>query len=157
MSRLLLRSKKKFLCPSGGNILIDFPSKATPSLKDWLMDQYRILLLNECPIPKTDVILATVLDEKGNFPGDTISFSRASHLLDDEPEVLEHLNAIRQVMEVQLQYGIINNALISIEDIPLEKKGNLCGCVCPGCGQPLVARLGAKKAAPLWTSTRRNL
>lgn len=51
----------------------------------------------------------------------------------------------QQPLDTQLQYGVINGALISIEEIPLEKKGLRCGCICPSCGQPLVARLGKKR------------
>lgn len=109
------------------------------------MDHYHISLLNHQPIPQTDVILATVLDESSRFPGNAISFSRACHLLSDEPLVTKYLETIRQTMDIQLQYGIIDNTLISIEDIPREKYGLRCGCTCPGCGQPLSARLGEIK------------
>lgn len=145
MRRLLLHSKKKFFCPYSGNILIEYPKESAQSLQDWLIDHYHLSLLNQQPIPQTDVILATVLDESGRFPGNAISFSRVSHMLDDEPLVLEHLESIRQTMDIQLQYGITNNTLVSIEDIPRERNGLRCGCSCPGCGQPLIARLGEKK------------
>ena len=35
--------------------------------------------------------------------------------------------------------------LVSIDDIPLEKRGLACGCHCPNCNQPLVAKLGYNK------------
>lgn len=145
MGHLLLHSKKKFLCPYNGKILLEYPKGTTQSLQDWLMDHYHISLLNHQPIPQTDVILATVLDESSRFPGNAISFSRACHLLSDEPLVTKYLETIRQTMDIQLQYGIIDNTLISIEDIPREKYGLRCGCTCPGCGQPLSARLGEIK------------
>ena len=145
MYRLLLYSKKKFLYPSSGNILIEYHSKPSQTLYDWLKTHYRVSLLKDTLIPETNVIFATVIDEQNFFPGDTVSFTCAFHMLEEEPKVINYLDAIRQTTEVQLQYGIIDSKLVSIEEIPVEKKGLRCACTCPGCGQPLIARLGEKK------------
>ena len=145
MSRLLLYSNKKFLCPYRGTILIDHPNNSNQILQDWLMGNYHVSLLKALPIPETDVIFVTVIDEQGHFPGDSVSFTRATNLLKNEPVVIDYLKAARKTTEVQLQYGILDDRLISIEDIPKEKYGLRCGCICPGCKQPLIARLGEHK------------
>lgn len=145
MDRVLLYSKKKFLRRYGDEILAEYYGEDDGSLREWLDERYNVSLLDEKRIPGTNVIFATVIDEKGLYPGDAITFSHAVHLLDGEQIVIDYLESIRHFMEVRLQYGLINNELVSIEDIPPEKRGLRCGCVCPGCGQPLIARLGERK------------
>ena len=141
MSRLLLYSNKKFLCPYSEKILIEYPSNVKQPMQEWLMSNFHVNLLNATPIPESDVTFATVMDEKGHFPGEPISFARTRNLLEDEPVVIEYLKAVRKTIEIQLQYGILGDKLVSIEDIPKENYGLRCGCVCPGCGGALVARL----------------
>ena len=141
MSRLLIYSNKKFLCPYSGKILIEYPSNSKRPMQVWLMSNFHVSLLHATPIPESDVSFVTVVDEQGHFPGEAISFARASNLLEDEPVVVEYLKATRKTIEVRLQYGILGDKLVSIEDIPKEKYGLSCGCVCPGCGGALVARL----------------
>ena len=141
MSRLLLYSNKKFLCPYSRKILIEYPNNSKQPLQEWLMSNFHVNLLNATPIPESDVRFVTVMDKQSHFPGEAISFARASNLLEDEPVVIEYLKAARKTIEVQLQYGILGDKLVSIEDIPKEKYGLRCGCVCPGCGGALVARL----------------
>jgi hypothetical protein len=114
-------------------------------VQEWLMSNFHVNLLNATPIPGSDVTFATVMDEYGHFPGDSISFTRAINLLEDESVVIEYLKTTRQTIEVQLQYGILGGKLVSIEDIPKEKYGRRCGCTCPGCGRALVARLKGSK------------
>ena len=145
MSRLLLYSSKKFLCPYSGKILIEHPNNSNQTLQGWLMGKYHVSLLKAMPIPETDVIFVTVIDEQGRFPGDSVSFTRATNLLENEPVVIDYLKAARRTIEVQLQYGILGDKLVSIEDIPKEKYGLRCGCICPGCKQSLIARLGKHK------------
>ena len=41
---------------------------------------------------------------------------------------------------VTLTYGMRSDAIINITEIPSDENGKKCGCVCPQCGAPLVAR-----------------
>lgn len=143
--RLLLYSNKKFLKPYSENVLITYPNNAHQTLHDWLKDNYSVSLLNATSIPETDVALATVIDEDSRFFGESISFTCAKNLLNDEPLVLDYLKTIRKTIDIKLQYGLIDGKLVSIQDIPREMYGKRCGCICPGCGKPLVARLAENK------------
>lgn len=44
---------------------------------------------------------------------------------------------------LDLTYGLRNGVLVSIDDVP---SGLACGCTCPGCGVPLVAKRGRIRA-----------
>ncbi len=43
--------------------------------------------------------------------------------------------------QLQLTYALKNERIVSIEDV---ESGLKCGCICPACGEPLVAKKGAK-------------
>lgn len=45
-------------------------------------------------------------------------------------------------MDLKLPFGLRNGKLVHITDITEEEKGSRCNCICPGCGQNLIARLG---------------
>jgi len=45
--------------------------------------------------------------------------------------------------EIKLPYGLRNGELLHISNV---KPGLDCGCVCPGCGQQLIAKKGPQKA-----------
>lgn len=145
MIRLLICSGKRFLKPFGNEVLISYDSPNIDSVWTWINQHYRITVVQEQPIPKTDVVLLTVVDKGDCFPGDAISFARLSHILADEPVVIDFIKSIRQTLEIQLQYGIFEGKIVSIDDIPHEEKGLRCNCTCPGCGGALIARLGKQK------------
>lgn len=145
MARLLICSGKKFLKPFGSDVLISYVDINCDSLDNWIKLNYRVSVVKEQPIPKTDIILITVLDEQHLFCGELISFSRLSQLLTDEPAVIDFLSKIRSSMDIQLQYGITNGKLISIDELSEDQKGLHCNCTCPGCGSTLIARLGKQK------------
>ncbi|GEN45403.1 competence protein CoiA family protein [Alkalibacillus haloalkaliphilus] len=44
-------------------------------------------------------------------------------------------------MDVKLPFGLRNDRLVYIDDV---KRGLACGCVCPSCKQPLIAKKGPK-------------
>ncbi|HQO10635.1 MAG TPA: competence protein CoiA family protein [Clostridiales bacterium] len=44
-------------------------------------------------------------------------------------------------MELKLPFGMKDGKLVQVADV---EQGLKCGCVCPACGQPLVARKGVK-------------
>lgn len=141
MARLLLCSGKKFLSPSGYDLLIDYYETAGCSLASWIKQHYHVAVVKEQPIPGSDIILVTVIDKLNDFAGASISFARMSHILKDIPGVVDYLEELQPTMEVQLHYGILQGRLISIEEVPIENKGLRCGCVCPGCGGMLIANL----------------
>ena len=43
--------------------------------------------------------------------------------------------------QLNLTYALKNGEVISISDV---ESGLKCGCVCPSCGEPLVAKKGSK-------------
>lgn len=45
-------------------------------------------------------------------------------------------------MSIRLPFGLKDNKLLSVQEVA---SGLACGCYCPGCGQPLVARKGKQK------------
>ena len=47
----------------------------------------------------------------------------------------------------ELVYGLKDGKLIYIDE---AENGLDCGCVCPSCGKPLIARQGQKNAALVW-------
>ena len=44
--------------------------------------------------------------------------------------------------ELRNPFGLRDNHIILIEDIPDEQKGLKCNCVCPACKEPFIAKLG---------------
>lgn len=48
-------------------------------------------------------------------------------------------------MEIKLPFGLRDNKPIHISEISDQEKGLKCNCICPQCGQRLIARLGNKK------------
>lgn len=48
-------------------------------------------------------------------------------------------------MNIKLPFGIRNDKVIHISEILESEKGLKCNCVCPQCGQRLIAKLGEKK------------
>lgn len=47
-------------------------------------------------------------------------------------------------MPDKIPFGLKNNQLVHVDDVP---NGLDCGCTCPECGAPLIARNGGKKVA----------
>ena len=45
----------------------------------------------------------------------------------------------------ELRYGIRNEKVVSIWDLEERDRGLACDCVCPCCGEKLLAKLGKKK------------
>ncbi len=45
-------------------------------------------------------------------------------------------------MELRNPFGLRNNQIILIEDIPKSENGLRCNCVCPACKEPFEARMG---------------
>ena len=60
-------------------------------------------------------------------------------------ELSNLLSSLQSKLTIQLEYGIRDGNVLSISEIKIEEKGLKCNCTCPGCGAPLVARLGKKK------------
>ncbi len=50
-----------------------------------------------------------------------------------------------KTVTIKINYGLRNGQIISISDITSEERGLKCNCVCPGCGEPLQARIGTGK------------
>lgn len=145
MKRLLLQSKKNFLCMENGKLLIDYPIEQNQKLREWIADKFHISLLYGTPIPNTNVILCTVKDENGSFHGKLCSLQKATVMLAGEKAIIDYLQSGEKTFDVQLQYGVLKGKLVSIEEISIEKRGLRCNCKCPGCNQPLIAKLGEKR------------
>lgn len=43
-------------------------------------------------------------------------------------------------MNIKIEYGLLNNKLVHIDNVP---KGLACNCICPSCKKPLIARKGS--------------
>jgi hypothetical protein len=50
-------------------------------------------------------------------------------------------------MDIKLPFGLKNNKIVHIDDIPDEGGGKRCGCVCPNpeCRSPLIAVYNARE------------
>ena len=142
MSRILMCAKKKFLLPYDEKILIDYDNAQITPIAAWIKSRYDVSVVNEQFVPQTDIILVTVVYEENNFFGKTVTLTRLSQLIPDESALLCYLKNIQSAMEIQLEYGVLDGKIVSIHDIPSEKYGLRCNCICPGCGGALSARLG---------------
>lgn len=45
---------------------------------------------------------------------------------------------------VQLEFGLHDNLVLNVHDLSFDERGKACNCVCPGCGKPLIAKMGSK-------------
>lgn len=45
-------------------------------------------------------------------------------------------------MDIRNPFGLRNGKIVMIEDVPKEKRGLECDCICPNCKEPFIARLG---------------
>lgn len=55
---------------------------------------------------------------------------------------------------IKLQYGLKNNSIIHISEIPVQDRGEKCGCVCPLCQEKLQARIGNGKRRPHFSHSK---
>lgn len=60
-------------------------------------------------------------------------------------ELLKYLNEQKDNSNIKLLFGIRDGKVVSINDITEYERGLKCQCYCPGCGEPLQARLGKVK------------
>ncbi len=60
-------------------------------------------------------------------------------------ELLKYLNEQKDNSNIKLLFGIRDGNVVSINDISENERGLKCKCYCPGCGEPLQARLGKVK------------
>ena len=142
VSRILMCAKKRFLLPYDEKILIDYDNTQQTPIDAWVKSRYDVSMVSEQLVPQTDIILVTVVYEDNYFFGKTVTLTRLSQLIPDETVLLSYLKNIRSSMEIQLEYGLLEGKLVSIHDIPSDKYGLRCNCICPGCGGALSARLG---------------
>ncbi len=145
MKRLLIISKKSILCTHTGEVLIPYDGTEEDALREWVSSQFNVLVVKTQMIAQTDIIVLTVVEKQHTYGG-YISISKAIELVGKENHALhDFLNNLRTELDIQLEYGVKDGKIICITDIPIEKKGLQCECVCPGCGGRLVVRKGAKK------------
>lgn len=117
----------------------------------WLDEEFEIMT-SEINIDHTysDFIVVTMPYNDKVYSGKLISFFTAlkhlSHI--DSDEIKEYLSNQKAQSYIKLQYGLRDNKLISIQDIPKEQKGLKCNCRCTGCGMRLQARIGNGKRQP---------
>ncbi len=61
-----------------------------------------------------------------------------------EEGVARFLDRRREIFGVQLRYGLREGKILSIGEMTPQERGLRCGCVCPSCGKPLLAKMGKK-------------
>lgn len=146
MERLLIIIGNQVFSDESGNVLLPMKMETEQSLEDWLQSKYAIRVLHTEQYPQLHLHVIAGDLRHGMHTGQTISFAAAAKRIgNQEPELIAFLNSKRQLMQIQLQYGIRGGKIIHISEISPEQRGLNCQCVCPGCGMPLVARLGTQK------------
>lgn len=45
-------------------------------------------------------------------------------------------------MDIRNPFGLRKGKIVMIEDVPKEKRGLECDCICPSCKEPFIARIG---------------
>ena len=118
------------------------------SVEDWLSNTFQVRLLRREPHRQPNISFLYTSDVK--VPGyKLVSVPLArKHLEISDPhggDVSDLLSDLQTGLTIQLKYGIRDDRVISILEIKPEERGLKCNCTCPGCGFPLVARLGKKK------------
>lgn len=146
MERLLIIIGSQVFSDESGNILLSMKMETGQSLKDWLQSKYAIRVLHTEQYPQQHLHIIAGALQHDIHTGQTISFAAAAKRIgSQEPELVAFLNSKRQLAQIQLQYGIRDGKIVHISEISPEQRGVNCQCVCPGCGMPLIARLGTQR------------
>lgn len=148
----------RFLVLMGNKVLFSqdhrvvFQREAKDSLKESILDSFGFHVLKTEHIPDCEIeIVYTADHDLTDSSFKPITYAAAIRLLaaDKEinPALLAHLRELQNHQNVKLKFGLREGKVVSISEILPQERGFQCGCVCPGCGAKLQARLGAKKQA----------
>lgn len=118
------------------------------SIEEWLSNTFQAHLLRQEAHHQLNISFLYTSDIKS--PGyKLISVPMARKLVEISTprgrDISELLSDLQTGLTIQLKYGLRDDRIISILEIKPEERGLKCNCICPGCGLPLVARLGKKK------------
>ena len=118
------------------------------SIEEWLSNTFQARLLRQEAHHQLNISFLYTSDIKS--PGyKLISVPMARKLVEISTprgrDISELLSDLQTGLTIQLKYGLRDDRIISILEIKPEERGLKCNCTCPGCGLPLVARLGKKK------------
>lgn len=147
MEQLVIIVGKSILATLDDKVLFS-KDDATLSVEEWASDLFQARFIRQeihSHINTATIYLSDV--HAANYKIITIPAARkileASEL--NGKELSNLLSSLQPRLKIQLEYGIRDGNVISISEIKIEEKGLKCNCTCPGCGTPLVARLGKKK------------
>lgn len=118
------------------------------SIEEWLSNTFQSRLLRQEAHRQLNISFLYASDIKS--PGyKLISVPMARKLVEISTprggDISDLLSDLQTGLTIQLKYGLRHDRIISILEIKPEERGLKCNCTCPGCGLPLVARLGKKK------------
>jgi hypothetical protein len=147
MEQLVIIVGKTILATLDDKVLFS-KDDATLSVEEWASDLFQARFIRQeihSHINTATIYLSDV--HAANYKMITIPAARkileASEL--NGKELSNLLSSLQSKLTIQLEYGIRDGNVLSISEIKIEEKGLKCNCTCPGCGAPLVARLGKKK------------
>ena len=113
---------------------------------EYLKKTYHFICVNKKKYK--DIWIVTVQTCKEIYLVKWITFStflRQYRANESAKPIYDYVLEQQKTLSVKLQYGLKSGRIISIWDIRDKDRGLKCGCVCPGCGMPLQAKLGSGK------------
>ena len=130
------------------------------SIEEWLSNTFQSRLLRQEAHRQLNISFLYASDIKS--PGyKLISVPMARKLVEISTprggDISDLLSDLQTGLTIQLKYGLRHDRIISILEIKPEERGLKCNCTCPGCGLPLVARLGKKNSGILLIKVKRAI
>lgn len=147
MKQVLYISGNKVVSSIDGRILFQLDENCF-DLEDWTKELFctQIVRTEEYDNPSIVLVFVPHVD---NPEFKLVSIATARKVLNaaglSESDISAFLSSLQQRASIQLEYGVREGRVIPVSEIKQEERGLKCNCTCPGCGAPLVARLGKKK------------
>lgn len=147
--QLLFQKENRIVFPFGKDKPFYSYNGDKSEIKKFILNELNLKVVSI--IHKNHFSVLIISDDKQQLESSTInSFIKSLgelNLLDNELniELLKYLNEQKDSSNIKLLFGIRDGKVLSINDISENKRGLKCQCYCPGCGEPLQARLGKVK------------
>lgn len=147
--QLLFQKGNRIIFPFGKNKPFYNYSGNKSNIKSFILNELNLTVVST--LEKEHFTILIIADNSQEFESLTInSFIKGldnQNIFDEEvnAELLKYLHEQKDNSNIKLLFGIRDDKVVSINDISENERGLKCNCYCPGCGEPLQAKLGKVK------------